>query len=84
MILDSGACLIYVLNLLLLPREQGCRSSPPPPLQILADQLTLSQPEGADYAHRITTVTPEFSDPPTYGPDMYSVNGLAISAQFLF
>ena len=31
------------------------------------DQLTLSQPEGADYAHQITrtTGTPGFSDFPT-------------------
>ena len=29
-----------------------------------ADQLTLFQPEGSDYAHKITTGTPGFS----YGP----------------
>ena len=33
--------------------------------QILADQLTLSQPGGTDYAHLITTGTPRFSDLPT-------------------
>ena len=33
--------------------------------QILADQLTLFQPEGTDYAHLITTGTPGFSDLPT-------------------
>ena len=33
--------------------------------QILADQLTLSQPVGADYAHHITTGTPGFADLPT-------------------
>ena len=33
--------------------------------QILADQLTLSQPGGTDYAHLITTGTPGFSDLPT-------------------
>ena len=33
--------------------------------QILADQLTLSQPGGTDYAHHINTGTPEFSDLPT-------------------
>ena len=33
--------------------------------QILADQLTLSQPGGADYDHHISTGTPGFSDPPT-------------------
>ena len=30
--------------------------------QISPDQLTLSQPGGADYAHHITTGTPGFSD----------------------
>ena len=33
--------------------------------QILADQLTLSQPGGTDYAHLITTDTPGFLDLPT-------------------
>ena len=33
--------------------------------QILADQLTLFQPGGTDYAHLITTSTPGFSDLPT-------------------
>ena len=33
--------------------------------QILADQLTLSQLGGTDYAHLITTGTPGFSDLPT-------------------
>ena len=33
--------------------------------QILADQLTLSQPVGADYAHHISTGTFGFSDLPT-------------------
>ena len=32
--------------------------------QILADQLTLFQPWGTDYAHLITTGTPRFSDLP--------------------
>ena len=34
---------------------------------LLSDQLTLTQPEGADYAHQITTGTgtPDFSDLPT-------------------
>ena len=31
----------------------------------MADQLTLSQPGGTDYAHLITTGTPGFSDLPT-------------------
>jgi len=34
--------------------------------QILADQLTLYQPGGTDYAHLITTGTPGFSDGPVY------------------
>ena len=34
-------------------------------IQILSDQLTLFQPGGTDYAHLITTGTPEFSDLPT-------------------
>ena len=33
--------------------------------QILADQLTLFQSGGTDYAHLITTGTPGFSDLPT-------------------
>jgi hypothetical protein len=33
--------------------------------QILADQLTLFQPGGTDYAHLITTGTPGISDLPT-------------------
>ena len=33
--------------------------------QILADQLTLFQPGGTDYAHLITTGTRGFSDLPT-------------------
>ena len=33
-----------------------------PPTQFLADQLTLSQPGGADYTHHITTCHPGFSD----------------------
>ena len=32
---------------------------------ILADQLTLFQPGGTDYAHLITTGTPGFSDLPS-------------------
>ena len=43
-------------------RPWGCRGCHP---QILADQLTLSQPEGADYAQQITTGTPGFSGLPT-------------------
>ena len=33
--------------------------------QIWSDRSTLSEPRGADYAHHITTGTPEFSDLPT-------------------
>ena len=37
-------------------------------IQLLADQLTLFQPGGTDYAHLVTTGTPGFSDVPTaYG-----------------
>ena len=42
---------------------QGCRPWGHP--QILADQLTLFQPGGTDYAHLTTTGTPGFSDLPT-------------------
>ena len=35
------------------------------PWVILADQLTLFQPGGTDFAHLITTGTPGFSDLPT-------------------
>ena len=40
---------------------------------ILADQLTLFQPRGTDYAHLITTGTPRFSDLPTALLCMYSL-----------
>ena len=45
-------------------RPWGCQGLPWHP-QILEDQLTLSQPGGADYAHHATTGTPRFSDLPT-------------------
>ena len=48
----------------------GCAMPPSP--QILADQLTLFQPGGTDYAHLIATGTPEFSDLPTA---LYIVKG---------
>jgi hypothetical protein len=35
----------------------------------LANQLTLAQPEGADYAHQITTGNPGFSNLPTALPN---------------
>ena len=45
--------------------------------QILADQLTLSQPGGTDYAYLITTGTPGFSDFPTalyrYAENSFSI-----------
>ena len=48
---------------------QACRSRGCPPGQpsrILANQLTLSQPGGADFSHHITSgIPPEFSDLPT-------------------
>ena len=54
------------------PRWRGvaapthCRSRGVPwHFQILADQITLSQTEGADYAHQITNGTLGFSDLPT-------------------
>ena len=40
-------------------RLWGCRGVPWHP-QILAEQLTLSQPEGADYAHQIILAPPDF------------------------
>jgi hypothetical protein len=45
-----------IVSLMQACRPWGCR--------ILADQLTLYQPGGADYAHHITTGNPEFSDLP--------------------
>ena len=50
-------------------RPRGCRGvmAPPEHPQILADQLTLSQPGGADYAHQIMLAPPEFR--PSYGPE---------------
>ena len=39
-----------------------------PPLQILADQLTLSSPGGTDSAHQITTRNSIFSDIPPFLP----------------
>ena len=46
--------------------------------QILADQLTLYQPGGTDYAHLITTGTPRFSDLQTslHGCDHTSKKGI--------
>jgi hypothetical protein len=35
---------------------------------ILAEQLTISQPEGANFSHQITTGTTGFSNLPSYGP----------------
>ena len=53
-----------VLILIYRPVVPGSAGVPWHP-QILADQLILSQPGGADYAHHITTGTPGFSDLPT-------------------
>ena len=47
----------------------------PPLPQILADQLTLSQPGGTDYAHHITTGTPGYSDLPTALGSMAGLTG---------
>ena len=43
------------------PSQAGGPGGPVPP-QFLADQLTLSQPGGAHYAHHITKCHPGFSD----------------------
>ena len=40
----------------------GMRGASAPPPQFLTDQLTPSQPGGADYAHHSTTSSPKFSD----------------------
>ena len=49
-------------------RGRGSRGSFVPPAQILADQLTLSQPGGwADYAHLIIDFPPRIFRP-SYGP----------------
>ena len=42
-------------------RPQGGQEGHGTP-RFLADQLTLSKPEGAEYVHQITTGTPGFSD----------------------
>ena len=49
--------------------EPGGRGLPPWHPQILADQLTLSQPRGADYAPHISTPPQIFS--PCATPGMY-------------
>ena len=45
-----------LLSTLQACRPWGCRGCP----QILADQLTLSQPGGADYAYQIILAPPDF------------------------
>ena len=45
-----------------VPGGAGGAMAPP---DFLSDQLTLSQPGGADYPHHITTGTPGFLDLPT-------------------
>ena len=40
--------------------QQGGRQGGQPPPQILADQLTLSQPEGTHYPHPVLLAPPEF------------------------
>ena len=55
--------------------------------QILADQLTLSQPEGRDYAHQITIGTPGFSNLPTAPEFMlvvYAGNAARAAVQLIF
>ena len=64
------------------PRTCACLSSLGVPgvpwhTQIFADQLTLFQPGGTDYAQLITTGTPGFSELPTaLGPALYTQTGL--------
>ena len=50
----------------LLGRDVGAVGSWPP--KILVDQLTLSQPGGADYVHHITKCPPPLISRPSYGP----------------
>ena len=57
-------CVLLSTYLLKGCRPWGCRVLPWH-TQILADQLTLFQPGGTNYAHLITTGTPGFSDLPT-------------------
>ena len=55
--------------------------------QRLADQLTLTLLEGADYAHQITTGTPRFSNLPLALLHKYLLtwlNSLALSAKSCF
>ena len=52
--------------------------------QILADQLTLSQPGGADYAHHITTGTPGFSDLPTALAHAISSQAVWVFLRYVF
>ena len=61
-----------MLRSLVTPFDQKCRNRGGRGVQtpqILANQLTLSQPGGADYAHQSNTRPPpthRFSDLPTY------------------
>ena len=52
-------CLFNTVCRPVVPGCAGCAKAS------LADQLTLFQPGGTDYAHLISTGTPGFSDPPT-------------------
>ena len=54
----------YIFHEIFIPIMQACRPWVPRHTQILADQLTLFQPGGTDYAHLIATGTPGFSDLP--------------------
>ena len=49
---------LYEIDLPGMQQGRGQGGQLPP--QILADQLTLSQPGGADYAHHSTTCPPGF------------------------
>ena len=50
-------------------------------MAIFADQLTLSQPEGANYAHQITTGTPRFSKLPTALGNINFLNNSFVSQE---
>ena len=64
-----SACNFLIVNLSsLVMANQACRPWECRNPQILVDQLTLSQPGGADYAHHITSSNPGFSDLPTALP----------------
>ena len=52
-------------RLMIILADQQCKT---------ADQLTISQPREADYAHHFTTGTPGFSDHPVYDHAKYEIS----------